>query len=143
MKKILIILFAALGLFSCKKTPESVSVPYETAQNYFAYVDVSSPTTRKLMDLASFESMFDYAWTMGSEETPLDFDKEFVIAVVHPSTYDRTTLAPVSLVKENGSLIFTYSEKIGEKQSSSRRPFLIVRVARQYDAPLQVIKVQN
>ena len=143
MKKILILLFAALGIFSCKKTPDAISVPYETANNYFAYVDVSSPTTRKLMDQASFESMFDYAWTMGSEETPLDFDKEFVIAVVYPSTYDRTTITPVSLVKEEGSLIFTYSEKIGERLSSSRRPFLILRVDRQYDAPLQVIKVQD
>lgn len=143
MKKVLIILFAALGLLSCKKTPETISVPYQTAQNYFAYVDVSSPTTRKLMDLASFEGMFDYAWTMGSDETPLDFDKEFVIAVVHPSTYDRTTLTPVSLVKEKDALVFTYSEKIGEKRSSSSRPFLIVRVDRQYDAPLRVVMVQD
>ena len=143
MKKILCILLAVLGLISCKKEPESVSVPFETAKNYFAYVDVTSPTTRKIMDLASFESLFDYAWTMGSNEEPLDFDKEFVIAVVHPSTYDRTTLTPVSLVKQKDALVFTYSEKIGEKSQSSSRPFLIVRVARQYDAPLQVIKVQN
>ena len=143
MKKILCILLAVIGLFSCKKESESVSVPFETAKNYFAYVDVTSPTTRKIMDETTFDGLFGAAWTMGSEETPLDFSKEFVITVVYPPTDERTTLVPISLKKEKDALIFTYSEKIGEKMGTTSRPFLIVRVDRKYDAPLQVIKVQN
>lgn len=141
MKKTLLILLAVLGLCACKKAPETVSVPFEEVDHYFSIVD--GPVSRKIMDQATFESMFDMAWSMGIQQEPLDFGKEFVIAVINPSTNVRTKLIPISLVKEKGNLVFTYNEKLGEKMTSTTKPSLIVRVDKQYDAPLQIIRIQE
>ena len=143
MKKTALILLAVIGLLSCKKEPETVSVPFEKVDHYFATTEVSSPTTRKIMDQETFDGMFSAAFSMNNPQAPLDFSKEFVIAVVNPTTDEITKLNPVSLVKEKGSLVYTYSEQIGEKTESTRRPCLLIRVDKQYDAPLQVVKVQD
>ena len=36
MKRIVIILLAVLGLLSCKKEPETISVPFGKLDHYFA-----------------------------------------------------------------------------------------------------------
>ena len=141
MKKTLLILLAVIGLCSCKKAPDAVTVPFEKVEHYFSIVD--GPISRKIMDQATFDSMFDIGYTMGIQQEPLDFGKEFVIAVVNTSTDVQTKLTPVSLVKENGNLVFTYNEKLGEKTGTISRPILIVRVNKQYDAPLQIIRIQE
>ena len=141
MKKTLLLLLAVIGLCSCKKTPEAVSVPFEQVEHYFAKAD--GPFSRKITDQATFDSMFSPTYTMEVQQAPLDFGKEFVFAIVNTVTDEKTTLSPVSLVKENDSLVFTYSEQIGEKVSYTSTPSLIIRVDKQYDAPLQVIKVQK
>lgn len=143
MKKTALILLAVIGLIACKKEPATVSVPFEKLEHYFATSEVSSPTSRKIMDQETLDSMFGYGAVMGDSQAPLDFTKEFVIAVVNPATDEQTKLSPVSLEKKNDNLVFTYSEIIGEKMSSITKPTLLIRVDRQYDAPLQVIKVQN
>ena len=143
MKRTALILLAVIGLFSCKKEPEAVSVPFEKLDHYFATIEVTSPTTRKIMDQETLDEMFSPAFSMTNPQAPLDFSKEFVIAVVNPTTDEATKLNPVSLVKEKDGLVYTYSEKIGEKTGSTRRPCLLIRVDKQYDAPLQVIKVQD
>ena len=143
MKKTALILLAVIGLIACKKEPEAVSVPFEKLDHYFSITDVTSPTSRKITDQETFDGLFNYGAVMGDQQAPLDFTKEFVIAVINPSTDEETKLTPVSLVKEKGDLVFTYSEKIGEKTSSIRKPTLLIRVDKQYDAPLQVVKVQD
>ena len=143
MKKTALILLAVIGLIACKKEPETVSVPFEKLEHYFSITDVTSPTSRKITDQETFDGLFNYGAVMGDQQAPLDFTKEFVIAVVNPATDEQTKLSPVSLEKKNDNLVFTYSEIIGEKMSSITKPTLLIRVDRQYDAPLQVIKVQN
>ena len=115
------ILLAVIGLLSCKKVPETISVPFEKLDHYFATIDVSSPTSRKIMDQETFDSMFGAAFSMSNPQAPLDFTKEFVIAVVNHTTDEITKLTPVSLVKENGNLVFTYNEQIGEKTERENR----------------------
>ena len=139
MKKTLLILLAVIGLCSCKKAP--VPVPFEKVEHYYATVD--GPVSRKITDQQTFNGMFDVAFSGGTPQAALDFGKEFVIAIINAVTDKQTTLAPVSLVKENGNLVFTYSEQIGGKETYTTRPILLIRVAKQYDAPLQVIKVQK
>ena len=133
---------AVLGLFSCKKAPETVSVPFEKLESHFALVE--GPKTLKITDQETFERTFNPSYNMGTTpQAPLDFSKEFVLAVINPVTDERTTLDPVSLVLENDKLVFTYSEQIGEKVSYTSSPCLIIRVDKQYDASVQFVKVQK
>ena len=66
------------------------------------------------------------------QPTSIDFDQEFVIAVVNPVTDRLTELTPESLREENGELVFTYHETIGERQSWTMQPVLLVKVDRKY-----------
>ena len=141
MKKTLLTLLAVIGLCACKKTPDTVSVPFEKVEHYFAIIDGTA--SRKITDQATFDSMFDVGYVMGVQQEPLDFGKEFVIVIVNPQTDEKTTLTPVSLVKTKDGLVFTYNEIIGEKTGTYRKPILIIRVDKKYDAPLQIIRIQQ
>ena len=67
MKKTALILLAVIGLLSCKKEPGTVSVPFEKVDHYFATTEVSSPTTRKIMDQETFDGMFSAASQLNPE----------------------------------------------------------------------------
>lgn len=43
---------------------------------------------------------------------------------------------------ENGELVFTYSETVGEKQSWSMQPILLVKVSRKYETETVRIAIQ-
>ena len=49
----------------------------------------------------------------------------------------------LTLIQENDKLVFTYSEQIGEKMTSTSTPTLIIRVDKQYEAPVEFVKVQK
>ena len=53
--------------------------------------------------------------------------------MVNPVTEFHTELKLESLRMENGELVFTYSETVGEKQSWSMQPILMVKVSRKYE----------
>ena len=79
----------------------------------------------------------------GGKPTPVDFGKEFVIAVVYPVTEYHTELDPESLRQENGELVFTCEETVGEKQSWSMQPVLLVKVSRKYETETVRIAIKR
>ncbi len=112
-------------------------VPFTEVRNYFFRIDASIPKDAKITDQASFDRLFGAAAFMGKggEPTKIDFGSQFVLAVVKPVTDVSTELEPVSLVREGDELIFTYKEILGEKQTWSMQPVLLVVADREYDAP--------
>jgi hypothetical protein len=72
MKKTALILLAVIGLISCKKEPETISVPFEKLEHFFSTTEATSSFTRKIMDEATFDSMFGYGAVMGNQQAPLD-----------------------------------------------------------------------
>lgn len=131
MKKILFILIALMPLLSCHQ-PTDVS--YEQMKNYFFRNDAAIPSSPLIDSAEQFESLFGAAAFMGEKgaPTPVDFEKEFVIAVVCPVTDQSTTLTPESLQKKDDELVFTYQKTVGDKQSWSMQPVLLVKVSREF-----------
>ena len=117
-------------------TGDVPEVPFTVARNYFFRNDASVPKNAKITDQAAFDRLFGAAAFMGKdgEPTRIDFGGQFVIAVVNPVTDVATELKPVSLSKENGELIFNYKETLGEKQTWSMQPVLLILVDREYEA---------
>ena len=117
----------------CGDVPE---VPFTVVRNYFFRNDAVIPGNPMVNDKASFDRLFGAAAFMGKggEPTAIDFGRQFVIAVVNPVTDILTELEPVSLSRNGGELIFTYKEKLGEKQTWSMQPLLMVAVDREYEA---------
>ena len=132
MKRIIPIVVSFLSVLSCS---QATSIPYEEVKNYFFRNDASIPENPKIDSAEQFGALFGAAAFMGKggKPTPVDFDKEFVIAVVNPVTDCLTELAPESLTREGGELVFTYRETVGEKQTWSMQPVLLVKVDRKYE----------
>ena len=130
----LLSVFAGLVCFlSCQSQSE---LPYTRMRNYYVRNDAELPIERKIDDRATFESLFGMATLMGTDgqPTPVDWDSEFVLAVVNPATNYQTELGPESLRQENGELVFTFIEAVGKKQSYWSLPVLMIKVERKYDA---------
>ena len=84
-------------------------VPYTEGHNYFvnnSYTEDRLPaatiTTRE-----EFDTVFGKAPVMGSLPTPVDFDTQYVIAVIEPMTDEAVYLEVESLVKIGDKLIMT------------------------------------
>jgi hypothetical protein len=131
MRKIILFLAAVLTFASCQQASD---IPFEEVSNYFFRNDAEIPENPVIDSAEQFDALFGAAAFMGKggQVTPVDFDKEFVIAVVNPVTDCSTELAPESLRKVDGELVFSYNETIGEQQSWTMQPILLVKVDRKY-----------
>jgi hypothetical protein len=133
MKRTLALFAGLILLMACQV---QAGIPYTRMENYYVRNDAKLPIQARIDDRATFESLFGMATLMGTagQPTPVDWDNEFVLAVVDPSTNIQTELVPESLQCENGQLVFTYSETVGEKQSFWIIPELLLKVDRRYEA---------
>ncbi len=140
MRKFVLALMLILGIGSCAKEQ---GIPYVVMQNYFFQNGATIPADARIDDSESFSALFGAAALMGEDGAPtaVDFAKEFVIAIVNPVTDRATELVPESLQKAEGELVFTYSEKVGERQTWSSQPVLLIKVDRSYDTgSLRVVR---
>lgn len=134
MKRILLLISAVLALASCKEEKETV-VPFKQATNYFFRNDAQIPSDVKITDQATFENLFGMAAVMGRGGIPtvIDWNKEFVIAIVKPKTQDKTALEPLSLVAKGKSLVYKYCVTVGpESLSYTIQPVLLIVVDRRW-----------
>lgn len=142
MKRLLLLLAGIAALVSCKGP---MDVPYSELEHYFFKNGQAIPDNPKIDTEEAFASLFGMAPVMGEggKPTPVDFGKEFVIAVVYPVTEFHTELDPESLRLENGDLVFTCDETVGEKQSWSMQPVLLVKVSRKYETETVRIAIKR
>ena len=132
MKRFLLFLAGIMALVSCTDPKD---VPYTELEHYFFKNGQDMPDNPKIDSEEGFVSLFGMVPILGEsgKPTPVDFEKEFVIAVVNPVTAFNTEVKPESLRMENGELVLTYNETVGEKQSWLMQPILLVKVSRKYE----------
>ena len=133
MRRVILFIVAVLSFASCR---QAADIPFEEVKNYFFRNDAEIPESPVIDSSEQFGELFGAAAFMGKDgqPTPVDFNREFLIAVVNPVTDCSTELVPESLRKEDGELVFTYQETIGERQSWTMQPVLLVKVDRKYRA---------
>ena len=91
------------GLAGCEHGGNGL--PYKEAEHYFLRNDVNGrnvPT--KMTTQTEFDRYFGMAAVMGGQPTAIDFDRQFVIAIVLPETNHSTTIRPGTLTDEGGAL---------------------------------------
>ena len=132
MKRILLLLAGLIVLASCKGTSK---VPFTQLDHDFFKNGQALPQDPKVDTAEQFATYFGAAAVMGEggKPTPIDWAHEFVIAVVYPVIDIATELAPESLIREDGELVFTYTETVGEQQSWTMQPMLLIKVDRKYE----------
>ena len=142
LRKFLLMMLAFAMMLACKQGAE---VPYTKMQHYFFKNGAEIPEEAKISDAARFERLFGTAAVMGENDrpTPVDFAREFVIAVVNPVTDHTTELQAESLRQENGTLVFTYRKTVGGRQTWSMQPVLLIKVDKKYETrTVQLIRVK-
>ncbi len=141
MKKfanILVVAVVALLVGSCSITREveknASPIAFTELDNYFVK---NSYTQSKLVRKAinteeEFRSIFGEATTMGAngKPTPVNFKRQFVIAVVAPVTDTQTQMYPLSVLQNGNAIIFNYKVDKGSKMSYSTHPFVAVVIDR-------------
>jgi len=133
MKKILLLLAAALVLLSCGS-----EIAYREARNYFFRNDAAVPQNPVVNSQAEMDSLFGCATTMGPDGKPtaIDFEKEFVVAIVLPETSHATTIVPGKMLKQGDELVFTYHlDRAAEDAGYTMRPIYLAIVGRDGQAP--------
>ncbi len=110
---------------------DNKNIPFTMAKNYFVHNTVTKIDNPKMETAEKFSEIFGMATTMGitGKPTEIDFSKQFVIAVILPETDLSTTIYPISLLKNTkNEIILHYKSVVGEKQSFTTRPNLILIV---------------
>jgi hypothetical protein len=128
-----------------KATAIQDTIPYAVAQNYFVKNTVDVIANPKIETEEVFNSYFGAATTMGKNGKPtaVDFNKEFAIAIVLPKTDNTTTIQPVALKKAgDDALVLEYKVAVGDKQSYTSRPFLLVLVDRKLDGNIRLKRIE-
>jgi hypothetical protein len=111
-----------------------MDLPFSVAENYFLKNDVTEIANPKIERAEVFNSYFGMATTMNSKPTPIDFDVQYVVAVMQPATDVMTAIKPVSLKRISPRQIeLAYKIEKGEKLSYTMTPNLIVVVDRSND----------
>ncbi len=142
MKKILIAL-AAFIIAACENKQESApaesgkannAVAFEVAKNYFFKNDQEIPASPKITTAEEFRKLFGMATTMGEDgkPTPIDFTKQFVLAIVLPVTNLAMDITPDRLEEKGDTLFYFYNAKEGDAQSYSTQPILLIILDKKY-----------
>ncbi|MBK8626492.1 MAG: hypothetical protein IPN86_13270 [Saprospiraceae bacterium] len=107
-------------------------IPFTFAKNYFVNNNVEKLDNPKIETVEVFNEIFGMATTMSKDGKPteIDFDRQYVIAVILPETDLLTTIVPVSLQKDEiAKITLTYKTSVGQKQTyTSRRPSFAIIV---------------
>ncbi len=111
------------------------------ARNYFVKNTVTDIADPRIMTAEAFDAIFGMATTMGADGKPtdIDFQREFVIAVILPETDTATQVTPVRLEKDgNGVITLRYRRTVGAVQSFTTRPFAAIIVDRSESGPVEL-----
>jgi len=108
-----------------------VNISYAIAQNYFVKNTFEGLDNPKITTQENFEKVFGMATTMGPEgkPSPIDFTKQYVIAVILPESNKQTSIEPISLSKNNkNEIVLDYKIHQGPEQSFTTVSHLLLIV---------------
>ena len=106
-------------------------IPYTTLENYFVRNDVDCSKQQRLIfnTKQEFETYFGMAATMGGLPTEVNWNKQYVVALVLPETNRATSVEPVAVkVANDNIMVFSYRVKKGDKISHKMVPFTAVAI---------------
>lgn len=121
-----------------------IDVPFTEAQHYFVKNTYKEGqlTNPKISTQEDFDKFFGMAATMGpnGKPTPIDFTKQYVIAVIGNVTDKATTLSVNSLKQKGDTITLHYKQLEGEKQSYTIQPLLLLTVDNKFQGSVKAVK---
>lgn len=125
----------------------SKPIPYTEAKHYFVkntYIN-NQIEELKITNSEEFYRIFGMATVMGKDgmPTPIDFSKQYVLAVIDLPTEFSITLKLNTLKQENDSIIVDYQLEEGEKQSYTSQSSLVILVNQEFKGEPNFQRKQN
>lgn len=139
MRKIIFAIASLLMLVGCTTNKPSKAnvenVPFEVAKNYFFKNNQAIPVSPKITTAETFDQLFGMAAFMGKDGQPtaIDFDKQFVLAIVLPETDIMTEIIPQKVEAKDNQLFYSFEVKTGEQQSFTIQPISIIIIDKQFE----------
>ncbi|MFQ9995772.1 MAG: hypothetical protein ACLRV7_01665 [Hoylesella buccalis] len=89
-----------------------------------------------------FDQLFGTATFMGKggEATPIDFNQQFVIAVVLPETSVQTAISAKMLIATKQKITLLYQVDKGARLGYTMRPIMLLVVDKKYDTGKVIIR---
>ena len=149
MKNTIIAFTMLLLLVACdSKGPKEV--PFTVAERYFFNNGQEIPSDPKITTEEAFKTFFGMATVMGEggKPTPIDFDKQFVLAVVLPTTTISTDITPKKVEVTEDYINYSYDIVCGKELSYTIQPVSIIILDKKYRdkqvnlLPTQTVKVE-
>ena len=116
-------------MYAAQKIDEvATPVPYTTLENYYVRNDVDCSKQQRLIldNKADFEGFFGMAATMGGLPTDINWNKQYVVALILPETNRMTTITPVDVRQDGDKVVVCYKVDRGEKTTYTMVPFTAV-----------------
>lgn len=129
------------GFTSCSTSEKTIN--YKDAQRYFVRNDVKDYSPRIITNAKEFDQFFGMAAVMGSQgmPTPVNFDKENVIAIIEPETNKDTEIKIKSIKKEDNQIVVRYKVvTTGAPRSYSTVPCQVVKISKKYGNNAKFVK---
>lgn len=123
----------AVMFSSCAVNLNGVTARYNPMNNYFVNNNFQNGTHKLVIhNQRDFESVFGMAAVMGrnGQPTNIDFNRQFVIAIILPETDYQTGVETVMLNRDGNRLYYSYMIHRGHRTSYNIRPFAAVVVDR-------------
>lgn len=76
----------------------------------------------------------------GGETTPIDFNRQFVIAVVLPETSVQTAISAKMLIATKQKITLLYQVDKGARLGYTMRPIMLLVVDKKYDTGKVVVR---
>ena len=132
-----ILLVALLCLAGCEHDGHSDGLPYKEAEHYFLRNDVDGRNVPvQIKTQRDFNRYFGMAAVMGGQPTPIDFDRQFVIAIVLPETNHTTGIHPGTLSDKGDSLQLEYGVSVDPAENTwTSVPLSLLVVDKRYERP--------
>ena len=105
---------------------------YVVLDNYFVRNNIDCSQRQRLVldNEQDFKAFFGPAALMGSKPTDINWKTQYVIAILLPETNRSTMVTPLSLKRNDHSVIFKYQVNRGDKTSYTIVPFAAIALDR-------------
>ncbi len=132
LTKLALLALVMVALASCNTTAK---VAFKEANNYFTRNDYAKTGVVKIVSQEEFDGAFGMATAMGKNgrPTPIDFNKEFVVAKLFAETDVDTRIDKIALYEiGKNKLKLDYRQTDGDRMSYTIKPCFILIVDNKY-----------
>ena len=120
------------------------ALPYKQARGYIVKKNYEVPASQyiKLESKADFDKVFIKASTIGwkGETTNIDWNKQYVIAVLQPAVEQFVSIAPTYATKQGEEIYIRYAELEGEEMTREYHPSMLLLVDKEYNGNINIKK---